>query len=177
MSSREITIQSPDAAEPIEVHRGGIIDRIEEVWHAVARRAFEIFEAGGKQDGNDLDNWLTAERELLSTADTELSEKDNEITIKAQVPGFSQKDLKVLVEPQKVLIKGHVHEQKDNKTADTVYSEQSDRQICQSVDLPATVNLDNVNATLTGGVLTIVLTKAAAGQTPPGESAAKAAGD
>lgn len=31
---------------------------------AVGRRAYELFEARGRERGNDLDDWLQAEREL-----------------------------------------------------------------------------------------------------------------
>jgi hypothetical protein len=31
----------------------------------IARRAFEIYEREGRQDGKDLENWLRAEAELL----------------------------------------------------------------------------------------------------------------
>ena len=31
---------------------------------AIARRAFELYEKRGRQDGHDVDDWLTAEREL-----------------------------------------------------------------------------------------------------------------
>ncbi|MCI0573559.1 MAG: DUF2934 domain-containing protein [Myxococcaceae bacterium] len=30
----------------------------------IARRAYELFEARGRQDGNDMEDWLQAEREL-----------------------------------------------------------------------------------------------------------------
>jgi len=30
----------------------------------IARRAYEAYEARGRQDGHDLDDWLQAEREL-----------------------------------------------------------------------------------------------------------------
>lgn len=33
-------------------------------WQAVARRAYEIYQARGRTDGSDLDDWLQAEREL-----------------------------------------------------------------------------------------------------------------
>jgi hypothetical protein len=33
----------------------------------VARRAYKRYEANGRADGNDLDDWLDAERELRGT--------------------------------------------------------------------------------------------------------------
>jgi DUF2934 family protein len=35
-------------------------------YHEIARRAFELFCAGGYQHGRDVEDWLTAERELAS---------------------------------------------------------------------------------------------------------------
>jgi hypothetical protein len=34
----------------------------------IARRAFELFEARGREHGRDLDDWLQAERELQGSA-------------------------------------------------------------------------------------------------------------
>ena len=34
----------------------------------IARRAYELFEARGRQDGYDVDDWLAAERELAVPA-------------------------------------------------------------------------------------------------------------
>jgi Protein of unknown function (DUF2934) len=31
---------------------------------AIARRAFDLYEKRGRQDGHDMDDWLLAEREL-----------------------------------------------------------------------------------------------------------------
>ena len=34
----------------------------------IARRAYELYEQEGAQDGRDLEHWLRAERELLSAS-------------------------------------------------------------------------------------------------------------
>ena len=31
----------------------------------IAKRAYDLYEAGGSMDGNDVDHWLEAEREIL----------------------------------------------------------------------------------------------------------------
>ena len=41
---------------------------------AVARRAYELYEARGAQPGADLDDWLQAERELGGMSDSERPE-------------------------------------------------------------------------------------------------------
>lgn len=45
----------------------------------IQRRAFETYSARGRADGKDLDDWLTAERELMDEND------DNQKTRKATV--------------------------------------------------------------------------------------------
>ena len=39
-----------------------------EIRDLIARRAYEIYESRGRQDGHDLENWLRAESELLRTS-------------------------------------------------------------------------------------------------------------
>jgi Protein of unknown function (DUF2934) len=36
----------------------------------IARRAFELYAARGREDGHDVDDWLRAERELIGAAGT-----------------------------------------------------------------------------------------------------------
>jgi len=37
----------------------------EDLREQIAKRAYELYEAGGSVDGNDMDHWLEAEREFL----------------------------------------------------------------------------------------------------------------
>ncbi len=40
----------------------------EELERQIRRRAYEIYEARGREDGHDLDDWRRAEAELVGTA-------------------------------------------------------------------------------------------------------------
>jgi hypothetical protein len=42
--------------------------RRDPITEAIARRAYELFLARGAKHGNDLEDWLQAERELLDAA-------------------------------------------------------------------------------------------------------------
>ena len=37
--------------------------------HEISQRAYELYESGGRQDGRDQRDWLTAEREILVRGD------------------------------------------------------------------------------------------------------------
>ena len=54
---------TPKFVEPEAIH-----DRMSELYEAIARRAFELFEEDDRVFGRDLDHWFKAEAELLHPA-------------------------------------------------------------------------------------------------------------
>jgi HSP20 family molecular chaperone IbpA len=164
MAQRQIQVTTAETAKPVPIDYGGISDRIEQMSRVIAQHAFQIFKERGEEHGHDLDDWIAAERELFWATPIEIAETGNKLKVRAQVPGFTQADLKVALEPHKLLIQGVAHESKEEKTGDQTYGEYSDREIFQSVDLPAAVNIDTASATLANGALEIDLDRAEAAQ-------------
>jgi HSP20 family molecular chaperone IbpA len=150
---------SAAAMQPIK--ESATARRIEEVHNSIARRAFEIFEGSGRWPGRELDDWLRAESELLHPMHLELAESDSNITVRAEVPGFSTKELEINVEPQRLTVIGKRESKEETKKGKTVYSEFCANEILRVVDLPAQVDPSNVNANLKDGILHIELAKAA----------------
>ncbi|MEW6246400.1 MAG: DUF2934 domain-containing protein [Nitrospirota bacterium] len=52
------TAASPPDSEPAS--------RTDDLYTRIAQRAYELYERRGREHGHDLDDWLAAERELLS---------------------------------------------------------------------------------------------------------------
>jgi HSP20 family protein len=147
-----------------------LLDQMERVYDTVARRAFEIFDGNGRMNGRDLGDWLQAESEILHPMHLELSETDDALTVKAEVPGFTAKELDVQVEGNRLTISGR-HESKDERSkGKTIYSEQCAKEVFRSVGLPTAVDPSKVNATLKDGVLTVELPRAAKGKSIPIEA-------
>ena len=71
--------------------------RSQQINDLIARRAYELFESRGFAHGHDLEDWLGAESEILLNVPVEITETETEVTIRAEVPGFSEKDLEVQV--------------------------------------------------------------------------------
>jgi len=67
--------------------------RAQEINDLIARRAYELFESRGFAHGHDLEDWLRAESEILLNVPVDITETETEVTIRAEVPGFSEKDL------------------------------------------------------------------------------------
>jgi HSP20 family protein len=136
---------------------------MKETIDAVARRAFDFFEANGRRFGRELEDWLRAERELLHPLFLEISETDGALTVDVEVPGFTEKDVEISLEPRRLTISGTRETTEERKKGTTVYSERASNRIFRVVELPADVDTASaaINATYDKGVLTITLPKKA----------------
>jgi HSP20 family protein len=147
--------------EPIKpVKYTSLLDHIEQTFNALSRRAYEIFESNGRAFGRDLEHWFQAERELLHPVHVHMSETDNSLEVKAEVPGFNDKELEISVEPRRLTITGKRETRKEEKKGKTIYSERCADQILRLVELPVEVEADKVTATLKNGVLELTMPKA-----------------
>lgn len=134
--------------------------RMHDIENAIARRAYELFALSGFTDGHDLNDWLSAESELLEPVPLKLSETENELTLKAELPGFSEKDIDVKVEPRHVVVSGQREEKTEKKkNGEVVSAESSSSQIYRAIDLPAEVDPDKVKASFDKGTLQVISTK------------------
>jgi len=126
---------------------------------AIARRAFELFESSGHQPGHDIEDWFKAESELFHPVHLEIAEADTILTVKAEVPGFTEKDLKVSIEPRRLTIAGKRETHEDKKSEKMLYTERCSDEILRVIDLPKEVDpaASGVKATCAQGVLTVTL--------------------
>jgi len=138
-----------------------VFDQIQQTHDALARRAFEIFDSNGRWLGHELEDWFRAESELLHPVHLEIAESNDNLTVRAEVPGFSAKELEIDVEPRKLTISGKHEAQEESKKGKTIYSERCAKEILRVVDLPAEVDSSKVSAILKDGILNIELPKAA----------------
>ena len=137
---------------------------IEDMQNRIARRAYELFASSGFTDGHDLEDWLLAESELFGKMPVELSETDRELTVTAGLPGFTEKDIEIKVEPRRLFITGRREEKSEQKQkGETVYSERSN-EVFRTIDLPVEVDPDKVKTTLSKGELEITMLKKETGK-------------
>ena len=137
-----------------------LYDYMNGIYDKIAQRAFSIFETNGRIHGHDVEDWLKAEADFLTVVPLELSETDTELTVRAEVPGFNEKDLEIVVEPGRLFITGKSEKKTEEKKKKTVYSEISSNEIFRSISLPAEIDTEKVNAVLKNGILEISMQKA-----------------
>jgi len=140
-----------------------MFEDMKDTFDAIARRAFEIFDAKGRRLGYDLDDWFQAEAELLQPVNLNISETDGALTARAEVPGFSEKDIEVTVEPQRLTISGRHESTEQRNEGKTAYTQRHSNAFYRVMDLPAAVDTTSsaLTATYDRHVLTITLPKVA----------------
>ncbi len=143
------------------VEPGALFERINHLQESVARRAFELFEGRGALFGRDWEDWFKAETELLHPVHLEITETDNTLTARAEVPGFEAKDLEVSAEPRRITISGKRESAEKRESAKTIYKEQCSNEILRVVDLPVEIDAAKATATLEDGVLELRMPKTA----------------
>ena len=163
MKKQSVAITQPEKeAAPIKMlPASDLFDRIQDLSNSIARRAFEIFEDRGRAFGHELEDWLRAESEFLHPIHLDITESDDAVTVRAEVPGFSAKELEVGVEPHRLTISGKRGANQDRAGKKTIYTEHCVKQIFRSIDLPAEVDSSKVTANLKDGVLKLSMPKAA----------------
>ena len=145
----------PASSIVLDIER--VVDRQKALDDVIARRAYEVFENFGRENGHSLDHWLRAESEILGAVPLEISEAEHELIVRAEVPGFSADDLAVAVEPCRLLISGRKDVTVQEEAGETDRAARRGDQFFCAVDLPAEIDSARVEAWLDVGVLRVVL--------------------
>ncbi len=148
-------------ASPIFVEAEKLFEQMKEFSQFVARRAYEYFEARGREFGHDLEDWFRAESELMRRVPVEIKEAENQITVRAEVPGLTTDEIKVSVEPRRLVISGKSEKAAEEKKEQTLFSEFRSNQFCRELTMPAEVDPTKTTAVLKNGVLELAFTKVA----------------
>lgn len=85
---------------------------------------------------------------------------EDEVIVRAEVPGVRKEDLKVSLSDSEITIEGHTEHKEEEKRADYYYHEMSYGDFKRTVDLPAEVDASKAQATMKDGLLEIKLPKA-----------------
>ncbi len=116
------------------------MDRLWDEYFGAGRRALQPAEEA----------WLPA---------VDVSETEDKITVKAEIPGMEAKDIDISMVGDTLVIKGEKKAEKEEKDENYHMVERSYGSFSRSMKLPATVDPDKVDASYKNGVLIIVLPK------------------
>jgi HSP20 family protein len=112
-------------------------------------------------------DWDTPPATATWNPSVDIFENDNDVVIKAEVPGMNAKDFDVRLENNVLTIKGERHFEKETKEENYHRIEREYGNFTRSFALPTAVNGDKVTAEYKDGVLKIVLPKMEETKTKP----------
>jgi HSP20 family molecular chaperone IbpA len=131
---------------------------MQEFFDLVARRPFELLGATPRFFTRELENWLKPEPEVFRPVYLKLYETEEALLVRVEVPGFTEKELDVHVEPWRLIIEGK-KEFKEEKKELPVYKEKFNK-IYRTVKFPIEIRPEEVKAILKNGILELTLPKA-----------------
>jgi HSP20 family protein len=89
----------------------------------------------------------------------DLAETDNELVVKAELPGMDSKDIDISLSDGMLTIKGEKKQEKEEKESDYHFIERSYGAFTRSIQLPKQVQREKISASYKNGVLRITFPK------------------
>jgi HSP20 family protein len=148
-------IGKPGMEPPIPVKTTCLSVEAKEMLELIAKRAYEIFESQGRAKGRDLDNWLQAEAELFRPMPIDIKVSPEGLIVRAEVAGFTPRELEIALEPRRLTIVGKRHTQTKRKTERGVSSRKSSTRLLRTLQLPIEIDTHHATAGLKRGILEI----------------------
>jgi HSP20 family protein len=136
----------------------------------VRERAFDLFSSRGGGQGRDLDDWITAERELLGWSTAELKERPEGFEVDITLPGFEADDVELTATQHDLIVRAARKDERSGRTDHIVWSEFGSSDVYRRLTLPADVQTASVTAELKNGVLRVYAPKSMADDGPAAEA-------
>jgi HSP20 family molecular chaperone IbpA len=152
---------TPSSADLTLVSVHELFDRTHDVFNLIGRRAFEIYEGRGHVDGNDREDWHLAESELLTPVKFHVSESGEQLIARAEVTGFKRQDIKVGLEPNRLIISGKTQLGEDHQAGKHNNSHRHAHLMFCVIDLSCEVDLSKAKATFNDSTLEVVMPRSA----------------
>jgi len=132
---------------------------LQQIQSAIARRAYELFEARNCEHGHDWEDWFQAESELLRPVSVAMSERPDSFSIRANILGFAGAELKVSIEAQSIAIVGRKDVSPAAATDEAAPTDSYPDLILRLIPLPAEIDPEGAAVELQSGVLRFELPK------------------
>lgn len=133
-----------------------ILESARSISERIAHKAYNFFEERGRILGHDLEDWVKAEFEIGRPVAVELRQTDDSLVLRAEVPGFSEKEIKVSVDSNRVLLSGK-REPAAEAAGQVLVNELRGKEFCREVILPEEVDPLSAVASLANGIIVIAM--------------------
>jgi len=143
----KVIIEKPETATEMSV----LTDEANTINGRIRERAFELFEKSGEARGNDSENWIRAEEELLQIPQSTIDARDGSIFLHVMILGYHEEQVKVVVMPHTLIVSAEPKHRHSRNHLAAIGA----KRIFQRFDLPDSIDTGSVHATLQNGLLKI----------------------
>jgi HSP20 family protein len=135
--------------------------RILEHQQSIVRRAYELFKNTGFGNRHDLEEWQRAVFEMQKEIPVQITEFDDGVSIRAEVPGFSEEEIEVKLDHQRIFIAGRHEKASESEEVkdESACAERNTKEFYSECLLPADIDTQKATAELKDCVLEIRLPK------------------
>lgn len=135
-----------------------LADLAEQIQQDIGRRAYEIFEQRGFTHGDDLSDWLQAEKEIVQSVRSDVKDTGNQISVRVDVSHFDPASLQVGLYPRRLVIRG-MRLLPRREEGDPVSQGPKYLLALSQVDLPSDVDIQKAKATVQGTEVEVIVEK------------------
>jgi HSP20 family molecular chaperone IbpA len=134
--------------------------RMDQIRGMIAKRAYELYERRGMANGGALGDWAQAERELVHPCRHDLSESEEAIILRAEIPSSYKADqLQISIEPGRMMVSGEREIEVSYWDGQETRTEPQPQRIFRSHDLPVEIDPSSATAFLKSDVLIVMIPK------------------
>jgi HSP20 family molecular chaperone IbpA len=152
------------AAKLVVLHNNDpISEETEELQSRIRDRAYQLSQERGHA-GREVDDWLTAESEIISVPPAELIERDGMFEMKFAVGGLDAQDVRVLTSPDRVLVRCEARHECESQSGTVHLCDFKSLTVFRSVPFPERIDVNRVDLAFEDGVLRITAAKQSADQ-------------
>jgi HSP20 family protein len=158
------------SAVPIKKNQGGepsILDEIARIGERIRQRAYDLFQSRGGNHGSDVDDWLSAEKELLCCPESQLTENENSYEIRVSLPGFQPDDIQVTALDDELIVKAEAQLQHQEDREGIQMAEFGQRTFLRRFNFSQAIDIDGITAQLKGEELHLTVPKTSTTQSVP----------
>ncbi|HMM76770.1 MAG TPA: Hsp20/alpha crystallin family protein [Gammaproteobacteria bacterium] len=130
-------------------------DVLDEMHRRITQRAFELFETHGLCGCRELDDWLSAERELCWQPPVSIVERDGTVIVEMAMPGLKPDDVDVQMTDHRILVRSECGRPRAGETEQIHVDELPRGQVFRCIELSSTLEPAAARATLRDGMLKI----------------------
>ena len=153
-------VASINKTTPAKAEPHGFFKEMEERMQAIERQFESLFPRNWNRPMHlEFPEWAKLGMMELKSPKVDIVDRDDDILVKAEIPGFKKEDIDVSLTDTAITIKGSTSEEKKEEKGDYFRSETMKGSFTRTLALPGEVDGSKATSTFKDGMLEVVVPK------------------